>query len=84
MLRAMARALVAAVMLISLTASAARASPAARVKRHRWRCHFVGRMVVCDVPERPLRAPPRKDRVTLLERTPPEFSPLVTPPTSFR
>lgn len=71
--------------LISVSALAAeRAQPTPKVKRHRWRCHFAGRMVFCDLEGKPLKASLRQTEVALLERTPPEFSPLVTPPSSFR
>lgn len=60
------------------------ARPTPKVKRHRWRCHFAGRMVYCDLVDRPLLAPLPQTEVSLLERTPPKFEPLVTPPSSFR
>lgn len=71
--------------LISFGAVAAESrQPTPKVKRHRWRCHFVGRMVFCDLEGKPLQASLRETEVALFERTPPEFAPLVTPPSSFR
>jgi hypothetical protein len=59
---------------------------ASKERSHRkWKCHFVGRMVFCDL----LDAPPLQHRwpadgVLLLERRSNDFEPLVQPPQSLR
>lgn len=80
----MRRLLLVAVVLVGFGAVAADdASAKVKVKRHRWKCTFVGRMVFCDLVDKPLSLARPKDAVRLLERTTPEFSPLVTAPASF-
>ncbi|MBL8922244.1 MAG: hypothetical protein JNJ54_25565 [Myxococcaceae bacterium] len=58
------------------------ASAAPPKQRPRWKCTFHGRIVYCDLVDKPLQLHTR-DRVFLFERTPPMFSPLVTAPASL-
>lgn len=81
----MRRLLLVAAVVTSLSAAAAEGTqPKVKVKRHRWKCTFVGRMVICDQPDHPLLGARPQDGVRLHERTPPDFEPLVAPPASFR
>lgn len=51
-------------------------------KKPRWKCTFRGRVVFCDLADRPLQLHTR-DRISLFDRTAPTFGPLVTAPASL-
>lgn len=59
------------------------AEPAKKTKR--WKCTFQGRVVFCDLADRPLLDQrDARDRVFLLARTAPTFGSVVSAPATFR
>lgn len=80
----MRRFLFVAVVLVGGAVAAGDPPSKVKVKRHRWKCTFVGRMVFCDLADKPLGQLRGQNGVYLWERTPPRFAPLVTAPASFR
>ena len=67
-----------------LAATAAFAEPPRTPGHRKWKCRWIGRVVVCDLVDRPLSLAQRPEgSIVLRDRAEPDFTPLVTPPAAF-